>query len=207
MAEPVPGRWRRRCGRFFRALRITLVLLLFFVVAAGVYMNEVGLPGFLKTSLLKKLHDRGLDLQFSRLRWHLIRGFVAEDVHFERAAATPSDPSFFLKEIELKLNHPAFFNFHWTLDSLVLRVARIALPLGETNGHPLSLSMTNIQAQLRLLPGDEWTLDHFTAAFAGAKMQFSGSLTNASSLTGMENLSRAAPPAVRIGPRASPWLR
>ena len=182
MAEPVPGRWRRRCGRFFRALRITLVLLLFFVVAAGVYLNEVGLPGFLKTSLLKKLHDRGLDLQFSRLRWHLIRGFVAEDVHFEPAAATPSDPSLFLKEVELKLNHPEFFKFQWTLDSLILRGGRIVWPLGETNGHPLSLSMTNIQAQLRLQPGDEWTLDHFTAAFAGAKMQFSGSLTNASSI-------------------------
>ena len=155
---------------------------LFFVVAAGVYLNEVGLPGFLKTRLLEKLHARGLDLQFSRLRWHLNRGFVAEDVHFERADATPSDPRFSLKEVELKVNHAALLKFQWTVDSLILHGGQLIWPVGETNGRPLSLAMTNIQAQLRFLPGDEWQLDHFTAAFAGAKLHFSGSLSNASAL-------------------------
>lgn len=182
MAERAPGRWRKKCRRVLRALRICTILLLFFIVAAGVYLNEAGLPGFIKTPLLNKLRARGLNLQFSRLRWHLVRGFVAEDVRFERTDATPSDPRLTLKEVELKPDHAALLKFQFIVDSLILHGGKLIWPLGETNGRPVELSLTNIQAQLRFLPGDRWELDHFTAAFAGTKLHFSGSVTNVSAL-------------------------
>ena len=165
-----------------RALRITVILLLFFIVAAGVYLNEVGLPGFLKTPLLKKLHDRGIDLRFSRMKWHLNRGFVAEDVRFEPAEAGASNPRLTIKEVELKLDHSALLKLQVVLDSLILHSGKLVWPVGETNGRPINLSVTTIQAQLRLLPGDRWELDHFTAAFGGGRLHFSGSVTNASAL-------------------------
>src|SRR5271167_948259 len=129
MADRAPGRWWRRCRRCFRVLRISSVLLLFFVVAAGVYLNEVGLPGFLKNALLNKLHERGIDLQFSRLRWHLIRGFVAEDVRFESAEVSRATPNLRVKEIELKLDHGALFKLQWKVDSLILRKGDFVWPL------------------------------------------------------------------------------
>ena len=39
-----------------------------------------------------------------------------------------------------------------------------------------------MQTDLRLLPGDEWSLDDFTATFAGANLHLSGTITNASSI-------------------------
>ena len=51
---------------------------------------------------------------------------------------------------------------------------------GATNQESLALSVTNIQSQLRFLPGDVWELDNFSANFAGAKLDLSGTLTNAS---------------------------
>ncbi len=68
------------------------------------------------------------------------------------------------------------------IDSLTLRGGQLTWLLAETNQPTESLTMTNIQCQLRLLTDDEWTLDHFTAAFAGAKLHLSGSLTNASAI-------------------------
>ena len=182
MSPPPTSRWRKRCWRCLRTLRITVILLLFFIVAAGVYLNEVGLPGFLKTPLVKRLHERGLDLQFSRLRWHLNRGFVAENVRLEPAETGASNPRLNVKEVELKLDHSALLKLRFVVDSLILHSGKLVLPLGETNGRPMDLSMTNIQAQLRFLPGDQWELDHFTAAFGGGRLHFSGSVTNASAL-------------------------
>jgi hypothetical protein len=182
MSPPPTSRWRKRCWRCLRALRITVILLLFFIVAAGVYLNEVGLPGFLKRPLLKKLHERGLDLQFSRMLWHLNRGFVAEDVRFEPAEAGTSNPRLTIKEVELKVDHSALLKLQLVVNSLILHSGKLVWPAGETNGRPVELSLTNIQAQLRFLPGDQWELDHFTAAFGGGRLHFSGSVTNASSV-------------------------
>jgi hypothetical protein len=42
------------------------------------------------------------------------------------------------------------------------------------------IAMTNIQTELRLLPGDLWELNHFRAQFAGADLQLSGVISNAS---------------------------
>lgn len=182
MVERAPNRRWKKCRRVLRVLRIGVILLLFLFVTVGVYLNEVGLPGFLKTALVNNLHARGLNLQFSRLKWHLLRGFVAEDVRFERAEATLSDPRLSVKELELKPDHAALLKLRFTVDSVILHGGELMWPLGTTNGRPVNLSVTNIQAQLRLLPGDDWELDHLTAAFAGARLHFSGSLTNASAL-------------------------
>ena len=158
MSPPIPGRRRRLCRIFLRRLCTALLLLAFIIIAAGVYLNEVGLPGFLKRPLLAKLHARGIDLQFSQLRWHWYRGFVAEDVHFGRAQEEAAGPQLSLKEVELKLNHGVLAKFRLNIDSLILHDGRLVWPVGTTNGPPLTLSLTNIQTQLRFLPNDQWEL-------------------------------------------------
>jgi len=55
-------------------------------------------------------------------------------------------------------------------------------PIGQTNGPPRLLSVDNIQTDLRLLPDDQWALDHFHAVFHGANLQLSGLVTNASAV-------------------------
>src|SRR5215467_7754015 len=75
------GFWRT-CRLCFRGFRITVWLLLLLILALCLYVNQVGLPDFFKRPLLEKLRERGLDLQFSRLRLRWYQGIVAEKVHF-----------------------------------------------------------------------------------------------------------------------------
>ena len=81
--RPRDRRWRR----YFRRCRIALLLGALALVGALTYLNQVGLPEFLRRPLLEKLRDRGLDLQLSALRLHFYRGIVAENVHWKNSSA------------------------------------------------------------------------------------------------------------------------
>jgi hypothetical protein len=172
------GLWRtaRIC---FRRFRITVWSLILTLLGGLVYLNQIGLPDFAKKPLLEKLRARGLDLQFSRLRLSWYHGIVAENVRFERADE-PLSPHLTLAEVRLRFNHAALARLQFQIDSLMLRQGRLVWPLAETNQAPRQLAVENIQTDLRFLPGDQWALDHFTAGFAGAKIQLSGLVTNAS---------------------------
>lgn len=157
-----------------------LLLLILIVVATGAYLNQIGLPGFLKRPLLQKLHARGVDLQFSRLRLRWYRGIVAENVRFGRVETGATNPQLSLDEVQVRFNHDALKQFKLSLDSLILNGGRLLWTLGESNQATKELAVTNIQTQLRFLPNDLWELDHLKASFAGASLQLSGAVTNAS---------------------------
>src|SRR5262245_52813313 len=98
MAHGHKHRFWRLCRIYFRRVRITIWLLILSVVGAVVYVNQVGLPGFIKRPLLERLRARGLDPQFTRLRlsWH--RGIVAENVRFGQAD-DPLTPELTAREV------------------------------------------------------------------------------------------------------------
>src|SRR5260370_20046085 len=173
------SRRRRLCRGVLRGMRTGALFALFILIAGAFYLNQIGLPGFLKRPLLARLQERGVDLQFSRLRLRWRRGVVAENVRFGQAEE-PLGPRLSLKEVQLKLDHAALKKFRLNVNELILRDGRLVWPLGETNNPGRELSADGIQANLRLLPGDEWRLEDFQARFAGVKLQLSGALTNAS---------------------------
>ena len=187
------GFWRT-CRLCFRWLRITIWLLIFVLLAALVYFNQIGLPAFAKKPLLENLRARGLDLQFSRLRlsWH--RGLIAENVRFGRPGE-PLSPELTAAQVQLRLNLRALTRLHFQIDSVVLRQGRLIWPLAEANQAPRDLTVGAIQSELRFLPGDEWALDHFTAVFAGAKIHLSGAVAHASAIRDWKLLKpeKAAP--------------
>ena len=108
MATPVkPRRWHR-FRVIFRRCRITVWLVILALTAAVLYLNVIGLPDFLKTPLLEKLHARGLDLKFTRLRWTPLHGIVAENVFFGRTNDV-SSPQLTLKEVQVRMDYAALF--------------------------------------------------------------------------------------------------
>lgn len=177
-----PSRGWRICRRCLRGARICVLFLAFVLLALTVYLNEIGLPALLKGPLLKELHRRGVDLQFSRLRLRWYRGLVAEDVHFGSSKPEMFAPKVSMRAVEVKLNHAALAKFRLQVDSLILHDGRMNWLVSETNEPKQELSAQNIQTQLRLLPNDQWELDRFSADFAGTQLQLSGSLTNASAV-------------------------
>jgi hypothetical protein len=171
-----------RIGRiYFRRFRITLWLVILALLGAVAYLNQIGLPDFVKRPLLEKLRARGLDLQFSRLRLSWYHGLVADNVRFGRADE-PLSPHLTLAEVRLRFNRAALLRLQFQLDSLALRQGRLVWPIAGPNQPPRQLAIDHLQADLRFLPGDQWALDHFTADFAGAAIHLSGTVANASAV-------------------------
>ena len=175
------GRFWRTCRIYFRRVRITVWLLILGLLGGLVYLNQIGLPDFAKKPLLEKLRARGLDLQFSRLRLSWYRGLVAENVRFGRPDE-PLSPHLTVGQVQVRLSYAALARLQFQVDSLILRRGRLVWPIAETDQAPRQLALESIQTDLRFLPGDEWALDHFTAGFAGAKIQLSGMVANASAV-------------------------
>src|SRR3974377_679852 len=120
MAAPPKRRFWRVCRIYFRRLRIAVWLLILLLVVAFAYLNQVGLPGFVKKPLLDELRARGVDLRFSRLRMRWYTGIVAENVRFGEAGEALS-PHFTATEVRLHLDHHALTKLHLQVDTLFLR--------------------------------------------------------------------------------------
>lgn len=202
MPPRTPSSFWQRCRLWFRRVRLAVWLLAFVIVCAGLYGTQIGLPGFLKRPLLEVLRERGLELEYTRLRWHWYRGIVAENVRFS-GAATADGPGFSARDAELDLDLRALLRGRMQVDGLVLHGGRLAWGIGETNAPSRMLCVEDIHARLRLLPGDEWALEDFRARFMDAQLALSGTITNASAIRDWKFLS--APPDA--DPSAPPTAR
>ena len=80
--KPKRDSGRRAIGWLRWSRRLVLLLLLAALAALG-WLHQVGVPGFVKEPLLAQLRERGLTLQFQRMRLRLTRGVVAETVRLE----------------------------------------------------------------------------------------------------------------------------
>ena len=170
-----PGFWHK-CRVGFRWCRISLWLVVLTALCAVVWVNKIGLPDFLKTRLVATLHERGINLEFSRMRLHFVRGIVAENVRIGGTRAT--GPLLTLAEVQLQLDFHALLGRRVQVDGIFLRQGRLVWPLSLTN----HLQLDNIQTALRFQTNDTWSLDHFQADFAGANITLRGRINHAPEL-------------------------
>jgi hypothetical protein len=168
-----PGFWRK-CRAGLRRFRVTVLFAVLALVCALVWFNRIGLPDFLKRRLVETLQTRGIELEFTRMRLHFVHGLVIENVRIGHAEA-PDDPVLSLAEVQLQLNYRALLRRQWQVDGLILRQGKFVWPLTPTN----VLTLGNIQAELRFQTNNTWSLDHFQADFAGAKLALSGDIIHA----------------------------
>jgi len=172
-----PGFWRK-CRVCFRWCRISALLLVLAAVCAFVWLNRVGLPDFLKTRLVAALHSRGIELEFSRMRLRVTRGFVADNVRIGDAR-NPGSPALSLAEIELRLDfRTLLLHRQFQIDGLVLREGELVWTVSPAD----VLTLDNIQTDLRFQTNDTWLLDNFRAEFAGAQLNLSGEIAHASEI-------------------------
>ena len=167
------GFWRqcRLCLRWSRRAALVAVVAL---ICAFVWCDRVGVPDFLKRRLVASLRERGVELEFSRMRFSLFRGLITENVRVGHAAETDS-PALSAEEVRLELNYRALMRRRLQLDGLVLLEGKFVLPLSPTN----ALQLDNIQTELRFQENDTWSLDNFKAGFAGAQLALSGDIAHA----------------------------
>ena len=165
----------------FRQLRRLMIFAALVLACAILWLNRVGLPDFLKRSLVETLHARGVELEFTRLRLSLNRGLVADNVHIGRTEKAGS-PVLSLQQVQLQLDYRALLHRQLQINGLVLCQGKFVWPLSPTN----TLALDHIQADLRFQTNDTWSLDNFQADFAGAKLTLSGDVAHASALRNWE---------------------
>jgi hypothetical protein len=156
-------------------------LICLLLLGSVLYLNQIGLPGFLKDPMLEKLRAQGIDLQFSRLRWRFYQGIIAENVTFGKTNDV-AGPRASAAEVAVQLNRQALRHLQLQVDTLRVRHGQITLPVTDTNQPARELSIQNIQTDLLLLPGDQWQLEGLTAGVKGALIKLSGSVSNASAV-------------------------
>jgi hypothetical protein len=161
---------------FRQLLRIIIIASLVLLCAIG-WLNQIGLPDFLKRPLVETLRTRGVELEFARLRLSLRRGLVADDVQIGRAERAES-PTLSLRQVQLRLDYHALLRRQLQIDGLTLRQGKFVWPLSPTN----MLVLDQVQTDLRFQTNDTWSLDNFQADFAGAKFVLSGDIAHASAL-------------------------
>jgi hypothetical protein len=168
----------RKCRVGFRWCRITVLLVVLALVCAFFWLNRIGLPDFLKERLVSALHTRGVELEFTRLRLRVTRGLVADNVRIGHAQA-PGNPRLSLAEVQLRLNYRTLLlRQQLQIDGLILHQGKLIWPVSPTN----TLTLENIQSNVRFQTNDTWTLDNFQADFAGAKILLAGEIAHAPEL-------------------------
>jgi hypothetical protein len=186
MTSPVKkkSRFWRKCRIYFRRARIAVWLVTLFILGLLIYLNQVGLPDFVKRPLLAKLQERGVALEFTELRMHWVRGFVAEQVRFGAGAGPEAAavPQLTAQEVELNIGLRALLRGRIQVDAIMLRGGKLEWRLATNGITAAPLQVDNIESRLRFLPGDQWELEDLRGQFAGAKFFLRGSLTNASAM-------------------------
>ncbi len=148
-------RFWRRCRLYFRRFRMAVWLLVLLGLGGLIYLNQVGLPSFIKKPILEKLRSRGLDLQFSRLRWRWIEGIVAEQVRFG-GFDSEDGPRLNAREVQVQLDRAALARFQFQVTGLRLRDGAWLGPSRHQRA-PRQLVVEKTAHRPRLFADDQWT--------------------------------------------------
>ena len=178
-------RWQSRgwriARRVFRWCRITLWLVILGLLVAALWLNHYGLPGFMKDRLVVALRERGMELQFTRMRLAWDRGVVADNIQFGRSGQ-PRGPRASAKEAEVHLRFVDLLRGRLDVKGVALRGGHVTLPIWGTNDQPRDLVLEKVNGELRFLPDDGWNLTGLTAESFGVELQLGGTVTHASEI-------------------------
>src|SRR5437773_2936177 len=148
---------RRIARRAFRWVCRLIVLLVLLLLAAAIYLEKAGVPGFVKTRMVKAIRARGWEVEFSSLRFHWYRGILLENIQLQRAEGKPG-PIIFMDEAACRVDAKALRNFDLQPESVRLRGGRIIWPFRETNQQTATFELGKVGGELLFKPNDLWQL-------------------------------------------------
>ncbi|HEX4349578.1 MAG TPA: hypothetical protein VH251_04295, partial [Verrucomicrobiae bacterium] len=167
------GFWGK-CRFCFRCCRFTVWVLVLLALGAFGWLHFVGLPNFLKARLVRALQQRNVQLEFTRMHLSLVHGLICDNVRIG-AAQSSDDPVLTAREVQLRVDFMALLHAKLQVDGLVLREGNFNYPLTADD----SMSLTNLETELRFENDDTWSLDQFRANFAGATFSLGGEVAHA----------------------------
>jgi hypothetical protein len=159
-----------------------MVYLVVAVVAAFVlYLNRVGIPESLKDRLLVTLRERGVEMQFERIRFRTTRGIVAERVTLGRRGDLGGE-QFRAEEVQLGLDWWKVLTLQPEVTGLRIRQGAVSIPLVESNRVVTRFELDGVEALLRLEGPERWVVEDLQARTGVGSLRASGVLENPSRL-------------------------
>src|SRR5579863_6318917 len=110
----------------FKWCRVTVLLIILLAVSALTYLQLIGLPDFLKNSLLRSLRQRGFEAQFASARLGWGPSIVIENAAFSGTNQS-AGPRLSAEWTQLNLNSAALLHARLQIDSFQIIDAGLRL--------------------------------------------------------------------------------
>src|SRR5437016_4475293 len=127
------SRVRKVLRILWRVCRTTLVIVLFLIVVAVIYFNQVGLPERVRNRLTANLCAKGWDLQYSKVRLSLSRaGVIVDNLYLHRTNMW-SGPQIYVQKARCSWRRSDLKKLRFKVDSTMLSGARLLWAMDKTN--------------------------------------------------------------------------
>lgn len=143
-----------------------------------VHVNQIGLPEFIKSPLIDELRERGLEMEFSRMRVRFGRGIVAEHVNVGRSREEAGE-QVYADQLQIKLDWSRVLRLKPEIAAVTVHGGKLVIPLAETNGLVAKFAVDDIEGRLRFVSRELWELEELRGSSLGGAFQAAGSVTNA----------------------------
>ena len=160
------------------------------ILGAGLYLNQVGIPASLKDRLLRTLRERGVSMEFERIRFRATRGIVAEHVKLGRSGDLGGE-QFSAQEVQLALDWWKVFRLEPEVTGLRIREGSVSIPLIESNRVVSRFDLGGVEARIRLEGPERWAVEDLRAATTVGSFQASGVLEHPTALRPAPGASNA----------------
>lgn len=175
----------------FRVCRLLLWTLLLLGLGGLLYLDRVGLPEVFRQPLVEQVRRHGLELEYARIRLHLFRGIVADEVAIRPLMAEIA-PRLQARRVHLDLQTAALWQGRWELEGLEILQGRLAPLLPPAPPEERPWTVERLEARVRFLPEDTWNVEQFQAWIGPVRCSFTGTLTHASTLRTWPGIERRA---------------
>jgi hypothetical protein len=159
------------------------------IVGLGAYLNQVGIPESLKNRLLETLRQRGVAMEFERIRFRATRGVVAEQVTLGRLGDLGGE-QFSAQEVQLALDWGQVLALKPEVRGLKIRGGAVSIPLVESNRVASRFNLHGVEARIRFEGAEEWVVEDLRATTEVGSFRASGILKHP---TALRSVSDPAP--------------
>src|SRR5580700_3318808 len=101
------GFWRK-CLICIRWVRWTLLFAIVILIGIFLWFDHVGVPPFLQRRAADSLRARGIEIEFTRMRFSLVQGLIVDNARL--APTMPGSPSLSIEQVNLELNDSALLH-------------------------------------------------------------------------------------------------
>jgi hypothetical protein len=181
-------RWTRRA---LRAVVWLGTLLLLGLLACFWSLEHRGLPAFAKHRIVRSLSEKGVELEFSNMRWVLGEGIKVEDVTLF-LKQTSHQSSLNAESVQIGFHPVEWFFRGIRIEEALIHGGRLRMPVEANAGAPSFFEINGVNTLLRLHSKEWWQLDFFKGQVLGLEIALSGSITHPHALSSWSPSSSSA---------------